>query len=152
MNETTYSEQHYDLLRFIPVFSGSARVVDLLMAFDAITVSTLTEMLNLLVADGLVERIAQKEGATYRLTPFGKLIAGSYQDADARWAFTWIGSHGYDIVIYAVPHAIQAPFVCWRVRSGEFITEGGALNERLAWIDIKIVLEQQTVQVKGVTA
>ena len=153
MNETTYTEEHYNLLRLIPVFSGSARVVDLLLGFDALTISGLTALLDLLVADGLVERIPQKVGCTYKLSPFGKLVMNASRDADALWAHLWIGSDNFDIVIYGVPHAIQSPFVCWRVRNldGSFIDEGGALHERQAWQFVKGVLEGQ-MQTKGVRA
>lgn len=145
MNETTYTDDHYNVLRLIPVFSGSARVVDLLKGFDALTVSGLAALLDLLVADGLVDRIVQKVGCTYKLSPFGKLVMSASRDADALWAHLWIGADDYDIVIYGVPHAIQSPFVCWRVRNlnGSFIEEGGALNERFAWQDVKQVLERQ---------
>jgi len=92
-------------------------------------------------------------GCTYKLSPFGKLVMNASRDADALWAHLWIGSDNFDIVIYGVPHAIQSPFVCWRVRNldGSFIDEGGALHERQAWKFVKGVLEGQ-MQTKGVRA
>lgn len=153
MNEVTYTNEHYQALQMIPMFSGEARLVDLLKGFDALTVSSLTALLDLLVADGLVERIAQRHGCTYAVTAFGKLVANAYRDADALWTHLWIGQDNFDVLIYSTPRAIQAPFVCWRVRNldGSFIDEGGALNERAAWQDIRLVLERQ-MQTKGVTA
>lgn len=151
MSEVTYTDDHYKLLSLIPVFSGSARVVDLLLGFDALTITALNAMLDLLVADGLVDRLPQKQGFTYRISQFGKVVVKAERQADALWSSIWINQEWYELLIYSVPRAIQAPFVCWRVRSGNFIEEGGALNERYAWQDIKIVLEQQ-VQTKGVTA
>lgn len=153
MNETTYTNEHYQALQMIPMFSGSARLVDLLRGFDALMVDDVNAILNLLVADGLVERIQQRHGCTYAITAFGKLVGNAYRDAGAVWTHIWIGTDNYDIVIYGVPHAIQSPFVCWRVRNlnGSFIDEGGALNERQAWQFVKGVLEGQ-MQTKGVQA
>lgn len=142
MNATNYTEQHYQVLSLIPVFSGSARVVDLLYGFDALTVAELTTMLDLLVADGLVDRLPEKRGYTYRVSQFGKLVVKAERQGDAAWSSVWIGEEWYELLIYSTPHAIRPPFVCWRVRNGNFIQEGGAHNERLAWQEIKFVLEQ----------
>lgn len=142
MNAANYTEQHYQVLSLIPVFSGSARVVDLLYGFDAMTVADLTAMLDLLVADGLVDRLPEKHGATYRVSQFGKLVVKAERQVEAMWSSVWFGTDWYELLIYSVPKAIRAPFVCWRVRSGNFIQEGGAHNERLAWQEIKFVLEQ----------
>lgn len=141
---TAYTEEHYTLLRLIPVFSGSARVVDLLLGFDGLTVTGLTTMLDLLVADGLADRLVQKHGATYRVSQFGKVVVKAERQGDAAWSSVWLGTEWYELLIYSEPKAIKPPFVCWRVRSGNFLQEGGALNERLAWQDIKIALEHMT--------
>lgn len=142
MIAVAYTEQHYQVLSLIPVFSGSARVVDLLYGFDAMTVAELTAMLELLIADGLVDRLPQKRGETYRVSQFGKLVVKAERQSDAMWSSVWFGTEWYELLIYSVPKAIRAPFVCWRVRSGTFLQEGGAHNERLAWQEIRFVLEQ----------